>query len=37
ILATRQLAARASGCSVDIEPRRGERPSDHTFVYADFA
>lgn len=37
ILATPPLANAAVACRVDIEPRRGERPSDHTFVYADFA
>ncbi len=37
ILATPPLAARSIACSVDVEPRRQERPSDHTFVYADFA
>lgn len=36
ILATPRLAAKASGCAVDTEPRKRERPSDHTFVYADF-
>ncbi len=36
ILATRPLADTSTSCSVDIEPRRGERPSDHTFVFADF-
>ncbi len=37
ILATPALASRSSACAVDVEPRRRERPSDHTFVYADFA
>ncbi len=37
VLATKSLASRSSGCAVDLEPRRAERPSDHTFVYADFA
>lgn len=36
ILASRPLASTSSGCEVDMEPRRRERPSDHTFVYADF-
>lgn len=37
ILATKPLAGAAADCKVDIEPRRRERPSDHTFVYADFS
>lgn len=37
ILATPLLAEASQQCGVDIEPRRQERPSDHTFVYADFA
>lgn len=36
ILATGPLAKKSAACHVDIEARRGERPSDHTFVYADF-
>lgn len=36
ILATRAVAGRSAGCAVDTAPRRGENPSDHTFVYADF-
>lgn len=36
ILASERLAARSAGCSVDVEPRNAERPSDHTFVFADF-
>ncbi len=36
VLATPELAARATGCRVDVEPRRLERPSDHTFVLAEF-
>lgn len=36
ILATPPLAALSASCAVDMEPRRRERPSDHTFVYADF-
>lgn len=36
ILATRTLADASTSCSVDVEPRRHERPSDHTFVFADF-
>ncbi|MDR2391888.1 MAG: exodeoxyribonuclease III [Planctomycetota bacterium] len=37
ILATPPLADRSCGCHVDIGPRRADRPSDHTFVYADFS
>ncbi len=37
ILATPPMAGLARACAVDVEPRRRERPSDHTFVYADFS
>ncbi len=37
ILASEVLAARCSGSRIDEEPRRNERPSDHTPVVADFA
>lgn len=36
ILASQAATATARGCRVDIEPRRAERPSDHTFVVAEF-
>ena len=36
ILATRCLAARSTNAFIDLEPRRAERPSDHTFVVAEF-
>ena len=36
ILASESLAARSVDCRVDVEPRKAERPSDHTFVFADF-
>ena len=36
ILASRGMAERSADCAVDVEPRRARRPSDHTFVYADF-
>ena len=36
ILATSAMAELATACHVDVEPRKRERPSDHTFVYADF-
>ena len=32
ILITESLKARASGCSVDVAPRKNERPSDHAPV-----
>lgn len=37
IYASPALAGRCTGCWIDREPRGGERPSDHTFVAADFA
>lgn len=37
VLASAPLAGKSTGCLVDKEPRMRERPSDHTFVYADFA
>jgi exodeoxyribonuclease-3 len=36
IWATGPLAAASTGCWIDVEPRRGERPSDHTFLAAEF-
>ncbi len=36
ILAQRMLAQRCTGCTIDREPRRAERPSDHTPVIASF-
>jgi len=36
ILATRPLAKKATGCEIDLEPRRAPKPSDHTFLFADF-
>ncbi len=36
VLATPPLADRSIECTVDLEPRRAERPSDHTVVIADF-
>ncbi len=35
IYATAALADRFTGCTIDKDPRSAERPSDHTFVYAD--
>jgi len=37
ILATPALADRCTAVDVDIEPRRGPNPSDHTFLWAEFA
>jgi exodeoxyribonuclease III len=37
VLATAPAALASEECVVDLEPRRGERPSDHTFVAAKFA
>ncbi|MGW8370371.1 MAG: exodeoxyribonuclease III [Gammaproteobacteria bacterium] len=36
ILASRKLAPRCTDCRIDVEPRRLERPSDHTPVVAEF-
>ena len=36
ILATRPLAERCTACYIDIEPRLGPRPSDHTPIVAEF-
>jgi exodeoxyribonuclease-3 len=36
IFAHAALAARCNGCHIDREPRRAERPSDHTPVIAEF-
>ena len=35
ILLSKPLAANCTACTVDIEPRKLERPSDHAPVYAD--
>lgn len=37
VLASATLAARCKSCTVDIEPRRHERPSDHAPVIAEFS
>jgi len=37
ILASRPLAEACTACSIDKEPRRLERPSDHAPVVAEFA
>jgi exodeoxyribonuclease-3 len=36
ILATPALAARCASCTIDVGPRRNERPSDHAPVLAEF-
>ncbi len=36
ILATPELAARSTKAWIDLKPRLGVRPSDHTFLVADF-
>jgi exodeoxyribonuclease-3 len=36
ILATKPLAERCTSAEIDVEPRQGERPSDHTPVVATF-
>ena len=36
ILATGRAAAASRACFVDIEPRKRDKPSDHTFVAAEF-
>jgi len=36
ILATPPLAARSTGAWIDLEPRRAEKPSDHTVLVAEF-
>jgi exodeoxyribonuclease-3 len=37
ILLTESLAARCTACSIDVEPRRREQPSDHAPVIATFS
>jgi exodeoxyribonuclease-3 len=37
ILATDSLMSRCTSCRIDVEPRRLERPSDHTPVVAEFS
>lgn len=36
IMATKPLARRCSACYIDKEPRLAEKPSDHTFLIAEF-
>lgn len=37
VLASEALGRRCTACSVDVEPRRRERPSDHAPVVAEFS
>jgi len=37
VLATQPLASKSISCDIDLEPRKMEKPSDHTFMIADFA
>ena len=37
LLADQRFAERCTACVIDREPRRAERPSDHTPVIADFS
>jgi exodeoxyribonuclease-3 len=37
ILASSALAATCKSCTIDVEPRRLERPSDHAPVLAEFS
>ena len=37
ILTTKQLTDKCINCEIDIEPRKKEKPSDHTFVTATFS
>lgn len=37
IYARGEAAARCTKCVIDVEPRRHEKPSDHTVVWAEFA
>jgi exodeoxyribonuclease-3 len=37
ILASNAFATHCEACRIDVEPRRLERPSDHTPVFAEFA
>ena len=37
ILLSPELSANCTGCAIDLEPRRNERPSDHAPVVADIS
>lgn len=36
VLATEPLASKCISCEIDLEPRKKEKPSDHTFMVAEF-
>ena len=36
VLATASLASKCIACDIDVEPRKLEKPSDHTFMIAEF-
>ena len=36
VMATRPMAKKSTACYIDVEPRRAEKPSDHTFLVAEF-
>ncbi len=36
IYASPEIESKCTACTIDYEPRRAERPSDHTFVMAEF-
>ena len=36
LLVTAPLAERSLGCRIDLEPRRAEKPSDHTILIGEF-
>jgi exodeoxyribonuclease-3 len=36
ILATPPLADTSKSCFIDMDPRRAQKPSDHTIVVAEF-
>jgi exodeoxyribonuclease-3 len=36
IMATKPIAAKCTKCWIDKEPRALEKPSDHTFLLAEF-
>ena len=37
VLLSRPLAARCTGCTIDVAPRAAERPSDHAPVVCELA
>jgi len=36
VLATAPLADQSVSCEIDVEPRLMDKPSDHTFMIAEF-